>query len=115
MAATALAAAERSYRNPENRKIPVSWGEEIAEGDFSSLPYTCVLDLVESRGKVHEDAPLYDAIHEAETIGDYLGLSREMVRLDTKAGIKHLAEADSDCAEWLADAYEYSKVGSKKR
>ncbi len=111
LAINVLAAAERGYRNPDNRKIPVAWGAQIEEGDFGSLPFTCVLDLIESRGRVSEDAPLYDAIHEAETIGDYLGLSRERVRQNLRSAIASVAERDPDVAEWLAMAYEASKVG----
>jgi hypothetical protein len=115
MAGTVLASAERSYRNPDNRKVPVSWGAEIAEGDFSSLPYTCVLDLIEARGRVDEQEPLYDGIADAEVIGDYMGLSREMVRLDLRRGIQKCCAADEDVGEFLLMAYEKSNLNRRRR
>lgn len=115
LAPQALAAAERNFKNPDNRKIPVGWGKEISEGDFSSLPYTCVLDLVESRGQVIEGEPFYDGMADGEAIGGYLGLSREMVRLNCMSGIANVMKQNRRIGEMLLDWYNRSKEGGQRK
>ena len=109
LAPTVLASAERSFQNADNRRIPIGWGREILDGDFSSLPYTCVLDLIEARGLVSEVAPLYDGLADGEAIGGYLGLSREMVRLDIMRAIRRVADKDPDLGRMLLGWYHASK------
>ena len=92
----------------------MGWGREIARGDFSSLPYTCVLDLIEARGRVHERLPLYDGLADAEAMGGYLGLSREMVRINTKRAIAAVRDVNKAAGDWLQMAYDASKAGGKR-
>ena len=112
MAPHLLASAERSYRVKDSPyQAPKEWGEAINRGDFSVLPYTCVLDTVEDRGPVAEKAALYAALPDGSAIGRALGITRELVRLDVNRALETIELVDEEVAGFLRRGYDVSKHG----
>ena len=87
--------------------------QQLQDGNYDSLPCTCLLDLVESQGPVDEDLPLFAATADNAAIAAQLACTRETVQQTIKRAIQAIAEQDPELGRLLLRGYHGSKTRSR--